>query len=98
MSLLLISIILVVLATIAGLMALKVKSTKALIEKKEVEADGETHVSPPRPGPTEPASDGSPQQPPPGGDKPVTPGGDEPAAPEGPSSTLGGSLRKLFRG
>ena len=96
MSLLLISIIIVVLATIAGLMALKVKSTKALIEKKEVEADGETHVSPP--GPTEPESDGSPQPPPPGGDKPVTPGGDEPVTPEGPSSTLGGSLRKLFRG
>ena len=90
MSLLLISIILVVLATIAGLMALKVKSTKALIEKKEVEADGETPVSPPGPGPTEPESDGSPQPPP--------PGGDEPTAPEGPSSTLGGSLRKLFRG
>ena len=90
MSLLLISIILVVLATIAGLMALKVKSTKALIEKKEVEADGETPVSPPGPGPTGPESDGSPQPPP--------PGGDEQAAPEGPSSTLGGSLRKLFRG
>ena len=86
MSLLLISIILVVLATIAGLMALKVKSTKARIEKKEVEADGET----PGPRPTGPESDGSPQPPP--------PGGDEPAAPEGPSSTLGGSLRKLFRG
>ena len=90
MSLLLISIIIVVLATIAGLMALKVKSTKALIEKKEVESDGETPVSPPGPGPTGPESDGSPQPPP--------PGGDEPTAPEGPSSTLGGSLRKLVRG
>jgi len=85
MSVLIVSIILIVLASIAGIMSLKVKSRKAIIEMKEVESQDIVPDTPTGPS-TDTESDETPVD------------SEESEIPQTPPSSLGGSLRNLFRG